>query len=192
MSMRRGSGSSKKIALIGSSWQGRISSKPKGNTTLKFASRRAQEKYRAERAVEQQLRMEHLDPEHLEALDAIRDYNTAADFMDDDSDTLNINDVLEGKSTAEISHGGGEFQDAIAAEMKAEHQRKKRTDWRTQRDRTSKRTRGFDSQMDGLVEMYSVWVGKGEPAPVRSCEDPEKGGYLIKVVDAFVGEWIQD
>ncbi|KAJ7651888.1 hypothetical protein B0H17DRAFT_1147526 [Mycena rosella] len=146
MSLRRGSGSSKKIAFIRSSRQGKTSSKPKGNTTIKFASRRAQEKYRADCAAEQQLRMEYLEPSNLKALGVIRDYNTT-DFMNDDSDTLNVNDVLEGNSAAEISHGG-EFQDAIAAEMEAERQKR--------------------NQMGGLVEMYSVWVGKGE----RACTAP--------------------
>ncbi|KAJ7631259.1 hypothetical protein B0H17DRAFT_1150319 [Mycena rosella] len=121
-------------------------------------------------------------PMEEEVLQAIRDFDLGPDFMDDNDITLNINEVLDGGTPAKISHGGGEFQEVIEAEMEADRQRRnpRRKEWRTCWDRTAKRNRVFDSQMDVLVELYGIWVGKGEPTPICSCEDPEQGGFPIK------------
>ncbi|KAJ7041444.1 hypothetical protein C8F04DRAFT_1177279 [Mycena alexandri] len=82
----------------------------------------------------------------------------------------------------DISHGGGEFTDALRREVEEKYRNKhpKRLDFRTRRDRVQRRVEGFEKQMDNMVSTYIEWVGEGEAAPFR---EGEEGGHLIRVVD---------
>ncbi|KAJ7704554.1 hypothetical protein B0H17DRAFT_1126867 [Mycena rosella] len=132
-SIHRFSGSSKKAALISSKWPGKVSLKPKGPTRVTMSSRAAQDKQRSKAATEHQIQMENLEPQEQEVLDALADFER--DYGDDE-EIIQVNDVLDGTSRAEMSHGGGEFEDAIWQDLESERQRQrpKHPDWRTRRD----------------------------------------------------------
>ncbi|KAJ7614313.1 hypothetical protein B0H17DRAFT_1152977 [Mycena rosella] len=167
-SIHRFSGSSKKAALISSKWPGKVSLKPKDPTRVTMGSRAAQDKQRSKAATEHQIRMENLEPQEQEVLDALADFEQ--DYGDDE-EIIQVNDVLDGTSRAEMSHGGGEFEDAIWQ------------DW-SLNDKGSKRTQAFAVQMEDIVSMYTVWMGLGTPAPLR-LGNGEEGGYPIHVVNLF-------
>ncbi|KAJ7023549.1 hypothetical protein C8F04DRAFT_1271239 [Mycena alexandri] len=95
---------------------------------------------------------------------------------------IRLDDVLDGSTGIDISHGGGEFTDAVRNELEEEYRRThpKRMDFRTRRDRVQRRVDGFESQMDNMISTYIEWAGEGEAPP---CREGTEGGHRIRVVD---------
>ncbi|KAJ7734622.1 hypothetical protein B0H16DRAFT_1695815 [Mycena metata] len=121
-------------------------------------------------------------PEQLNTLEVLRDFDDGEDTMESRDEEIRLEDVLDGRTEMDISHGGGEFSDALRREVEEEYRQKhpKRMDFRTRRDRVQRRVEGFQKQMDNMVETYIEWVGEGEAPP---CPEGVAGGYLIRVVD---------
>ncbi|KAJ7043626.1 hypothetical protein C8F04DRAFT_1251032 [Mycena alexandri] len=144
-------------------------------------SRRAADEYRARRAQEHEAREAELLPEQLNTLAAIRDFDDG-DTMEWREEEIRLEDVLDGSTGIDISHGGGEFTDAVRNELEEEYRRThpKRMDFRTRRDRVQRRVDGFESQMDNMISTYIEWAGEGEAPP---CREGTEGGYRIRVVD---------
>ncbi|KAH7905207.1 hypothetical protein BJ138DRAFT_1018025 [Hygrophoropsis aurantiaca] len=113
-----------------------------------------------------------------------------------------INNVLDGSESLEISHGGGEFQE-LARQLMGDfwkiqpltsHQR--RTDYRTRRDRTQRRVDAFNHQMDELTDAYLQWSLASAESGIRGffeshqvnttgTHDVNAGQTTVKVVDIF-------
>ncbi|KAJ7678318.1 hypothetical protein DFH06DRAFT_1121808 [Mycena polygramma] len=126
--------------------------------------------------------VQDMEPDQLDMLEALREFEPDYSPMDEDNDEdIRMDDVLSGRIEIDISHAGGEFQEAIHQEIEEEHLRQnpKRADWRTRRDRIERRTKAFDTQMESMVDMYMKWVGEGEAPPLRE----DTGEYQIRVVD---------
>ncbi|KAJ7027063.1 hypothetical protein C8F04DRAFT_1189872, partial [Mycena alexandri] len=172
----RASSSSKKTATIGSSYPGRFGKHVPIKKVL-MKSRTQQDKYRNARVEVQQARDKEMDRDELQALRDIQDWDGGVDGNEDQE--IRLEDVLDGSTRVDISHDGGELREAIRQEIEEEARRAKikRPDWRTRQDRIKRRTEGFRKQMARLVDMYTIWVGKGEPSPDTD------GDYPIRVVD---------
>ncbi|KAJ7603084.1 hypothetical protein B0H17DRAFT_1154820 [Mycena rosella] len=127
---------------------------------------------------------EDLEPQEREVLDALADFER--DYGDD-KEIIQVNDVLDGTSRAEMSHDGGKLKMLFGRIWSLNNKGSvtlKHPDWQTHRDRVQKRTQAFVVQIEDIVLMYTVWMGLGTPAPLRPGNG-EEGGYPIHVVDLF-------
>jgi hypothetical protein len=105
-----------------------------------------------------------------------------------------LDDVMTGAEELNISHAGGEF--SAAAELQDDlwshvSCRPQRTEHRTRRDRTERRTELFDNQMEDLVDAYMAWqVKRDMPEGEGDRDMPEVvGQHDVRVVRVF-GKWL--
>jgi hypothetical protein len=56
-----------------------------------------------------------LDSAQLQTLEALQNYDNNIDFDDDEDNEIQIDDILDGTSGINISHGGGELLEAVRA-----------------------------------------------------------------------------
>ncbi|KAJ7727400.1 hypothetical protein B0H16DRAFT_1779478 [Mycena metata] len=181
-SIRRVGSTSSRNNILGSSWQPIGARKIPTVKKLKLSNRKAQDEYRSARSKEHEAREAELLPEQLNTLEVLRDFDDGEDTMESRDEEIRLEDVLDGRTEMDISHGGGELTDALRREVEEEYRQKhpKRMDFRTRRDRVQRRVEGFQKQMNNMVETYIEWVGEGEAPP---CREGVAGGYLICVVD---------
>ncbi|KAG7091522.1 hypothetical protein E1B28_010551 [Marasmius oreades] len=98
-----------------------------------------------------------------------------------------VEGVLQGNSTVETSHQGGELDDLVVELEENMYGNKKRRDWRTRRDRVEKRTAAFKPQLESMANTYMTWsyglksLG-ADPGDIEECSLP----YLdVTLVDVF-------
>ncbi|KAG1905547.1 uncharacterized protein F5891DRAFT_1183493 [Suillus fuscotomentosus] len=163
----------------------------------------------AERAagvsVRKKSRMKVLSAEEKRALEALRQSRNASDFGEcgfDGDDDFGAN-VLDGSEPIDISHVGGELQELTRKlvgdfwKINTGKSCNRRTDYRTRRDRTRRRTQAFDTQMSALIDAYMDWHlvhstldGRGFFSRYSDVQDMNAGSIEIKVVDVFYAERI--
>ncbi|KAG2135775.1 hypothetical protein DEU56DRAFT_737641 [Suillus clintonianus] len=113
--------------------------------------------------------------------------------------------MLDGSEPIEISHAGGELQELTRKlvgdfwNTNTARSRVRRTDYRTRRDRTRRRTEAFDKQMLALTCAYLDWhMGKGTSDgrgfffhyrdDSHRTLDVNAGTIPVQVVDVFYAE----
>ncbi|KAF7342696.1 hypothetical protein MSAN_02027500 [Mycena sanguinolenta] len=169
--MRKSSANSRKIGILGSSYDPSSRSRTAPRTVK--LSRAAQDEYRRAGAEELESRLRNMPQEQLDNFRALQDYSGTAtpepedDNMDDSPAVTNIHDILDGHTRAEISHAGGEIIAALQAEIEKEvakksDTRKKRVDYRVRDDRTQNIVDGWKAQMDRLVSAYMAWCAEAD------------------------------
>ncbi|KAG6895254.1 hypothetical protein C0992_002338 [Termitomyces sp. T32_za158] len=102
-----------------------------------------------------------------------------------------LDDVLDGQTSYDLSHAGGEFEHIVADFLRDENnQRSYQKDQRTRRDRTQNRIEAFQLQMGGIIDAYMSWAArmggsafKVNPASVQ--EGPVEGAFKLRVMDVF-------
>lgn len=120
---------------------------------------------------------------------------------------LGINNILDGSTPLNLSHAGGEFNQILEDDLRAEQPSvfllqiyllinshhnygRHRVDPRTRRDKVDRRTQGFNLQMGDIIEAYILWNenvekngldGECDKPPIESVE----GKYPIHVLDVF-------
>ncbi|KAG6848526.1 hypothetical protein H0H93_016281 [Arthromyces matolae] len=106
-----------------------------------------------------------------------------------------LQDVVDGSATLDMSHAGGEFEHLLAEcyeddEVTHRGSKPKYKDYRTRRDRTERRTEGFARQMEGITEAYIEWANRlGDSAlvqgPVLSDDGDVESCITLRVMDAY-------
>ncbi|KAG6808653.1 hypothetical protein H0H92_003379, partial [Tricholoma furcatifolium] len=108
-----------------------------------------------------------------------------------DSDWHNLDDLLDGTAPLDLSHAGGEFDHLLAEYLREEvNERAKPKDFRTRRDRTEKRTQGFEQQMEGATDSYMEWANRmGDEGLTMGPTTSENGSVentlVLHVTDVF-------
>ncbi|KAG6808179.1 hypothetical protein H0H92_005146 [Tricholoma furcatifolium] len=102
----------------------------------------------------------------------------------------NLDDVLSGTASIDISHAGGEFEHLL--DEISNNQQHSRKDMRTRRDRMENRTRAFELQMEGIVNSYISWTARTgdsalceKPAPAESCAPAGGASIPVQVMDTY-------
>ncbi|KAG6858795.1 hypothetical protein C0991_001932, partial [Blastosporella zonata] len=113
--------------------------------------------------------------------------NVTSNDWDDITDDYQINNVLDGSTSFDISHAGGEFEN-ILADCYNEEVRQK--DYCTRRDRTEIQTKAFEPQMKGMTDAYIKWVSvmgdtRLEESPRTSWEGIVEGSISLQVMDTY-------
>jgi len=134
-------------------------------------------------------------------------FENARDIPDSNCDNdsgllMNIDEILNGSTIMGFSHAGGEFQQFLEDEHRYglclhsnslitdKLSRHTRLDPRTRRDRTERRTQGFVTQLENMIDAYMTWqasLEKGclDSVPVPPPADEVEGLYHITVMDVF-------
>ncbi|KAG6895724.1 hypothetical protein C0992_013013 [Termitomyces sp. T32_za158] len=104
---------------------------------------------------------------------------------------MELDDVLDGTSSFNLSHAGGEFEHIVADVLHEESiQRSKHKDHRMRRDRTQNQIDAFQMQMDGIVDAYMVWAEKMGDDAMEKRPEPRQTDHVtnaikLHVMDAF-------
>ncbi|KAG6895498.1 hypothetical protein C0992_000998 [Termitomyces sp. T32_za158] len=98
-----------------------------------------------------------------------------------------LNAVLDGAATYDLSHAGGEFEHIVEDLI----QQTKQKDERTRRDRVQNRIEAFKLQMDGIMNAYLDWAARmGDDAFEAKPISPEgrfvEGAFKLRVMDVFL------
>ncbi|EDR14205.1 uncharacterized protein LACBIDRAFT_322055 [Laccaria bicolor S238N-H82] len=140
-------------------------------------------KRQAKDRIDHTLRQDAMSAVERDELEAIRT-NTTNDSgsrsVDDsniehDAWEMDVDAILAGAETIDISHAGGEFTALvdIADELLGPPNRRPRTrDYRTRRDRTQRRVDAFNIQLPALIEAYMGWM-------LQLGEDGYSGEYVL-------------
>ncbi|KAG6824531.1 hypothetical protein H0H92_006579, partial [Tricholoma furcatifolium] len=108
-----------------------------------------------------------------------------------DDEWHNLNDLLDGTAPLDLSHAGGEFDHLLADYIREEiNEHGKPKDFRTRRDRTEKRTQGFEQQMEGATDSYMEWANRmGDEGltmgPSTSHNGSVENALALQVIDVF-------
>ena len=145
-----------------------------------------------------------MTPDERRHLEALRELDEDSNMVLED---INMQDILNGDAHLDISHAGGEFA-ALAAELNKDlwktwvisclslepdllgcsnhHQIPRRFDGRTRHDRTERRERAFDKQMNSIAESYMDWSLKTSYGrPVQPEPGPSDGSITINIIGLY-------
>ncbi|KAG6808240.1 hypothetical protein H0H92_004756 [Tricholoma furcatifolium] len=102
----------------------------------------------------------------------------------------NVDDLIEGRTTLDISHAGGEFQDILQDCLKDETGEYRAPNPRTHCDRTQRCNNAFAQQMEGIVDAYIHWTYRGGEESLdqrpKMLMDGETESYIkLQIIDVF-------
>ncbi|KAI6015899.1 hypothetical protein BKA83DRAFT_4060676 [Pisolithus microcarpus] len=103
-----------------------------------------------------------MTPQERHALEALHEGHENFSQPETD-DVYDVSSILDGSKSIDFSHGGGELRDLArdlfndTRNIEDEGWQKRRTDYRTRRDRAQRRTDAFAREMPELVRAYLEW-----------------------------------
>ena len=145
-----------------------------------------------------------MTPDERRRLEALRELPMAD--PDEAFEDVNMQDILNGDQPLNISHAGGEFA-ALAETLgrdlwkalvgchsifqiysprcSQQHHIPRHFDGRTRRDRTEKRERAFDKQMDALTDSYMNWSLNTTDPTSAPAEVASAGSVVINIIGLY-------